>query len=498
MADLTLVPRCVPPGVALSAFRVRGEQASLGRGAHCDWVLPDPQRLLSKRHCEISLRGGQWLITDFSSNGTTVRGETLPPGVPQELHDGDTIGCGSYLIDIALDAADADDATQSVPRAERPATDERALPPLSGEFGRRGLSPGDGPVFDMGDHHRYGRTTVETLSIIHPFSFALSDSDGAFDLPGATAPTDPAGTVRGGEAPSGLHDSFRPPRPVSVLLPEDWDSPGTLAGPRATEVASASDVEALAETPVNPFAVPRDEAREVPLPRPAETPSLGQGTRDERESRDTAALAALMRGAGIEGTPSERSEAFFEELGRTFRALVVGLRRAMIARAKVKSEFRIEQTMIRPFGNNPLKFAVDDDDALSAMLGVGRRTGISGSEAVADALRDIRVHEMAVTRAIEPAIREFLAVSGPSAVLEQLSFPADQPLPLLRRAKAWTTYVRQHEDLAASLTETLDGTFGRAFGHAYEAAREEIEAAESRAAHAQRRGVQSDGREDER
>jgi type VI secretion system protein ImpI/type VI secretion system protein len=39
----------------------------------------------------------------------------------------------------------------------------------------------------------------------------------------------------------------------------------------------------------------------------------------------------------------------------------------------VKREFRIEQTMLRAAGNNPLKFAATDDAALAALLGPGRR-----------------------------------------------------------------------------------------------------------------------------
>ena len=44
-------------------------------------------------------------------------------------------------------------------------------------------------------------------------------------------------------------------------------------------------------------------------------------------------------------------------LGKAFRNLVAGLRAVLIARAQIKSEFRIEQTMIQARGNNPLKFS---------------------------------------------------------------------------------------------------------------------------------------------
>ena len=83
-------------------------------------------------------------------------------------------------------------------------------------------------------------------------------------------------------------------------------------------------------------------------------------------------------------------------MGKAFRTLVSGLRAVLIARASIKSEFRIEQTMIRARGNNPLKFSAGDDDALAALLGTGRRTDMTAAQAVADALKDIRLHELAI------------------------------------------------------------------------------------------------------
>ena len=94
-----------------------------------------------------------------------------------------------------------------------------------------------------------------------------------------------------------------------------------------------------------------------------------------------------------------------EALGAAFRALVSGLRRALMARAAVKREFRLEQTMLRSQGNNPLKFSADDEDALRALLGAGRRTDMNAADAVADALRDVRLHELATVVAMQSAVR---------------------------------------------------------------------------------------------
>ncbi|WP_460149165.1 FHA domain-containing protein [Pseudomonas sp. S3_E10] len=48
----------------------------IGRGAGCDWVIADPDRLLSSLHGLVGYRDGQYFLTDISSNGIGVSGST--------------------------------------------------------------------------------------------------------------------------------------------------------------------------------------------------------------------------------------------------------------------------------------------------------------------------------------------------------------------------------------------------------------------------------------
>src|SRR3978361_770786 len=47
---------------------------SVGRGPGNDWVLPDPDRHLSKTHCVISIENGRTVLTDLSTNGVYING----------------------------------------------------------------------------------------------------------------------------------------------------------------------------------------------------------------------------------------------------------------------------------------------------------------------------------------------------------------------------------------------------------------------------------------
>ena len=158
-----------------------------------------------------------------------------------------------------------------------------------------------------------------------------------------------------------------------------------------------------------------------------------------------------------------------ESLGAAFRAVVSGIRHTLIARATVKSEFRIEQTMIRARGNNPLKFSAGDDDALAALIGAGRRTEMPAAEAIADALRDIRLHELASMAAMQVAVRALLLRLDPAPLREQ-GERGGGLLPAQRRARAFDLFETLHGEVSRALADDFDSVFGKAFARAYEQA----------------------------
>src|ERR1051326_25826 len=97
------VLRC-PDKVAPEARTVSGGEFHVGRGPEVDWVLPDPDRRLSKRHFAVALRDGEWRIADTSTNGTFLNGESasIGRGAIRSLRDGDRLRLGAYEIGIRL------------------------------------------------------------------------------------------------------------------------------------------------------------------------------------------------------------------------------------------------------------------------------------------------------------------------------------------------------------------------------------------------------------
>lgn len=87
---------------------LRNGTLSIGRAPGNDWVLPDPDRQLSKTHCMIVAAGGRYVLTDVSTNGVFINGasERLPRNGQVELTDGDEIGLGDYTITLREGAAE--------------------------------------------------------------------------------------------------------------------------------------------------------------------------------------------------------------------------------------------------------------------------------------------------------------------------------------------------------------------------------------------------------
>ncbi|MGV8677951.1 type VI secretion system-associated FHA domain protein, partial [Pseudomonas aeruginosa] len=82
---------------------------------------------------------------------------------------------------------------------------------------------------------------------------------------------------------------------------------------------------------------------------------------------------------------------------------VEGLVNVLRARASLKSEFRMAQTMIQPVQNNPLKFAPNVDEAMLLLLRRGNQAFMAPDRAVADTFADRKAHPRAVLAGVQAA-----------------------------------------------------------------------------------------------
>jgi type VI secretion system protein ImpI len=98
----------------------------IGRGEECDWVIPDSERLLSKRHARVSFQGGAFFLTDISGNGISHRrnGARLPKGEPVPIKDGDIYVMGECELLARLVARSGN----SIPEVDRSVSSGNLIP----------------------------------------------------------------------------------------------------------------------------------------------------------------------------------------------------------------------------------------------------------------------------------------------------------------------------------------------------------------------------------
>ncbi len=433
--------RC-PDNVAPERREVRGGEFSIGRGQDNEWVVPDPERHLSKRHCRLVYSVGDWELHDLSSNGTFLNraSDPLGKGTAEKLRNGDRIRFGLYEIEVIIDE-DAEGAAPDRGRSlaslrpddaamREPLTPRADLRPYNNDAGPDARMPQSGSILD-----------APNSPILPPDFDPLAPNQEPF-----------AGT-QPDHAPA-LESAFRPPAPVAII-PDDWD------------VAAPAGVRPQTARPPQPPR-PVEEAAPAPAPRPEPLPRAPAAA-------DSGLAAAFLRGVGIEATLPDPEQAF-ERLGAATRATVSGLRQTLMARASIKDEFRIEQTMIRATGNNPLKFSLDDDDALATLLGTGRRTGMGAAEAITEAFDDLRMHELATVSAMQAAVRVLLAQFEPESIEHKVESSALQIHPAQKKARAWDAFVRLHKSVTQALSDDFDSVFGKAFARAYEEAIDKLTA----------------------
>ena len=433
--------RC-PDNVAPERREVRGGEFSIGRGQDNEWVIPDPERHLSKRHCRLVYSVGDWQLHDLSANGTFLNraSEPVGKGASAKLRNGDRIKFGLYELEVMIDEDEegaARDREGSLSGLRRDDFAMRDAPPS-----RSDLRHYDDPGHDA--------RLPESRSVLDVANTPILPAD--FD---PLAPNqEPFAGTQPDHAPA-LESAFRPPQPVAII-PDDWD----VAAPAGLRPQTARP-----PPPPRPVedAAPAPAPRQDPPPRPPAAP-------------DTGLAAAFLRGVGMTEVVLPDPEKAFERLGAATRATVSGLRQTLMARASIKDEFRIEQTMIRASGNNPLKFSLDDDDALATMLGTGRRTGMGAAEAIGEAFDDLRMHELATVSAMQAAVRVLLAQFEPEAVERKVEGSALQIHPAQKKARAWDAFVRLHKGVTQALSDDFDSVFGKAFARAYEEAIDKLTA----------------------
>ena len=154
-------------------------------------------------------------------------------------------------------------------------------------------------------------------------------------------------------------------------------------------------------------------------------------------------------------------------LGGTLKAMIIGLREILMTRTSIKSEFRIDQTMINKGGNNPLKFSVSPEQAIEAMVKPTAKGYLPADQATAQALDDIKAHEVAMVTGMEAALKGVLARLDPALLSSKIEAKGSWGLLKGKKAQYWETYEKMYAEIADQAQNDFHEVFAREFAQAY-------------------------------
>jgi type VI secretion system protein len=464
----------MPGNVGLMQMPTNGS-LSIGRGPANDIVLPDPERQLSKNHCVLEDHNGNVVVVDFSTNGTFLNYSKTPLGrTPTPLNNGDILSVGSYELLVEIAAA-----------MPEPILDPLSDGPVSHGAANNAPDPMQllddaGPGGDFLDDllgSPEGPKGPGQIQIADPMDDLLpplgEEEDPFFAAPRNESIPEDLGTSQSMHN-SGTSDSFRPSLATGpAVIPDDWDddflSPAAPEPTPPPAAPPAAQVPPVAPPPIaEPAAAtptPQSEATKVPVPDapPAsEQPVVASG--------DQSSARAFLDALDVEGLviSDEELHTTMGRMGRVMRTMITGLREILMTRTSIKSEFRIEQTMISAGGNNPLKFSISPDQAIEALVKPKARGYLGSETATEQALNDIKAHEVAMVTGMEAALKGILARLDPEVLGAQIETGGGIGSLLKgKKARYWEVYEKMYGQISDQAENDFHELFSREFARAY-------------------------------
>ncbi|NOT11220.1 MAG: type VI secretion system-associated FHA domain protein TagH [Methylococcaceae bacterium] len=458
-------------------FDQRG--GSIGRSDENTLVLPDPDKFVSRRHASILFDKGQYIINDSSLSGTFVNTRVDPlvnSGLP--LIDGMQIKIGDYEILVSI-AEERNQANVDVDHFSPFLEMDSGI--VSGnQYTHSGLDSEN--LLDTFDHPENPAnlfsTGSESSALLSPDIFS----------PPTDARVDHFSSLMH-ENIASIHDSFVPSAPVNTPygnneIPDDFNFedlfnldadaavPTSTVDKQRKQAVDECDTDAIPESTNGDdfFAINASKPNLLDVSLPSKKlpiDSAHQSNRAPAQPTVTAADAelfnAFLQGAGLDNKniKSENTLEQMQLLGMMFRHLVEGTAAILRNRAEFKSQFRVSVTTIKSADNNPLKFSVTTDEAVSHLINNGQGGFKRSIEAIDEGFNDIVSHQMAMQAGIQAALIELFSKFDPK-VIEKLF---EEGLVLQKKSKCWDKYVNLYPGIVEQTTEDF---FGEAFADTYE------------------------------
>jgi type VI secretion system protein ImpI len=394
----------LPDGGPLE-FTIDKRGFDFGRDQHLDWTLPDRNKVVSGKHCEVRFYDGAYWLTDTSTNGTYLNGASKRMVSPYRLADGDRLAVGDYVLAVSIRLAQASPAP--VQPASAPLVEGFGAPSASSDIWD---SPHEAPPpIDASELMARSREADQAADFLHQAVYVPPPFEEPEPIRKPT-PASPTPLPRAGLW--GDDEGDLPLQVTEVDLPASVVTPPAAAS-RAAEAARPAG------------------GRSAPTP----SPSVGGDAGDF--------VRRFAAGAGLPESLFNGTDAgeVAEEAGRLLNVACLHIMAMLRARAAAKALSRSgNRTMISAEDNNPLKFMPTPEEALRVMLGPRTRGYLDGKAALESAFGDLKMHQVAFLASMQAALTELFDELSPDAV----KGAADAKKSLLSgKGRYWDLYVER-------------------------------------------------------
>lgn len=414
----------------------------IGRHADCDWAIPDQKRHLSSRHALISFENGSFQLTDMSTNGVFLNGASHPIGrdCSVVLNNDDRLSMGNieFLVRLQLDAA------------QHPFKSQTNL-----------------EVAPSNPFEKVGAAT-NSEGFIDPIEL-FKKANGVVEESRDTIPEEDNGSAPFIAPRSEVQTAFTPPN----VLPEDWYAiPPNLEGKADTGSNSDQTTQAKSEPPPSLDAIQPVEQ----LPFEAQT-QIFKAVKSKQSippqstenSRDRLLLERFFKGLGVSPSILDKVDAanVMEEMGACLKANMEGMVGLMQQRSHLKNELRMDMTLVKTQGNNPLKFSVDSKQALKQLFRPEKNSFLPMRHAFSECYSDLQMHQVAVLSGSQLAVREMFKQLSPEKIERKVEEDRAGISMSSKPSRCWHKYRSYHQELSSE-EDRYQSLFTDAFVTAYE------------------------------
>jgi len=497
------------------------EGGTIGRSKQNNFILPDPERYISRQHAAILYENGGYFYEDNSLSGSYIRNRRIRiHNNKTELLDGDLIEIGEYLISVDLNLLEETEYVSDIEQIDKDDhldADNEMEPSVYEKVKKNGTDIDAG----ANDYKKYGDFEAVVKFVNEKMEEVLFHQDldpekkqpHPYDSSSKFIADDRSSAIEADDKLSKKEDEeLQDEADGKAIQVEDDEQ---FLNNERNRVLSEDQLELtgrdgmkhennlekpLLKIPAGidfgklltniqkfikalPSILPPDEFQAFQtelnqslgnikekadlIKHDKKTQSdSGQKSRYTHQPPDEI-FQLFLYATGLKDVSLFKSLFKDEEIpdlmqtaGSIFRALIEGLVALISGRAEAKKQLRLKGTILGPTDNNPLKFSSNIEDTIKILLDRKQNGFISGIQAVRESYADIMSHQVAMTIGIQTALKKTLKRFDPKLYAHRYK----KNLSFLQKSKCWDDYCKDYQVIVIkSLENFLDEEFIKAY-----------------------------------